>query len=96
VALITKNCIRSASVIADEVSDLMVVNRVLYNRCLKAAQLAEVEAKMKFVKEHPYFSSWQPKLKKQVAFSLTKLKVQYDNYVVKQGSLVNGLYFLLK
>ncbi|ELU16363.1 hypothetical protein CAPTEDRAFT_213577 [Capitella teleta] len=96
VALISKNCIRSASVVADETVDLLVVDRILYNRCLKAAQVADIEAKTAFVKEHPYFCSWPPKVKKQLAYSLTKLRVEYDNCIVKQGRVVSGLFFLLR
>ena len=44
-ALINRNCIRNASIITDETTDLLVVNRELYNRCLKAAQSAELEEK---------------------------------------------------
>ena len=42
-ALINKNCIRNASIIADEKTDVLVVNRELYNRSLKAAQAYELE-----------------------------------------------------
>ncbi|XP_053384694.1 uncharacterized protein LOC123536331 [Mercenaria mercenaria] len=34
-ALINADCVRNASIIADEVTDLIVVNRELYNRSLK-------------------------------------------------------------
>ena len=34
-ALINTDCVRNASIIADELTDLIVVNRDLYNRSLK-------------------------------------------------------------
>lgn len=34
-ALINADCVRNASIIADETTDLIVVNRALYNRSLK-------------------------------------------------------------
>lgn len=34
-ALINADCVRNASIIADEITDLIVVNRDLYNRSLK-------------------------------------------------------------
>ena len=63
-ALISKECIRNASIIADERTDLLVVNRVLYNRSLRAAQVADYEERTKFVQENPLFRAWQPKYKK--------------------------------
>ena len=44
-ALINKDCIRNASIITDEMTDLLVVERDLYDRCLKSAQSAELEQK---------------------------------------------------
>ena len=54
-ALINKNCIRNASIIADEMTDLLIVNRELYNRCLHAAQAAEFEQRTNFVANQPLF-----------------------------------------
>ena len=54
-ALINKNCIRNASIIADETTDLLIVNRELYNRCLHAAQAAEFEQRTSFVANQPLF-----------------------------------------
>ena len=34
-ALINADCVRNASIIADEVTDLLIVNRELYSRSLK-------------------------------------------------------------
>ena len=63
-ALISKECIRNASIITEETTDLLVVNRVLYNRSLRAAQAAEFEERTKFVQDNPLFRYWQPKYKK--------------------------------
>ena len=54
-ALISKNCIRNASIVTDDVTDLVVVYRDLYNRSLRAAHAADVEHRNNFVKEHPFF-----------------------------------------
>ncbi|XP_064635011.1 uncharacterized protein LOC135492444 isoform X2 [Lineus longissimus] len=95
-ALISKSCVRNASIIADEVTDLLVVNRDLYNRSLRAAQIAEFEEKNKFVTENPLFANWQAKFKRQMAMSIVKQKVPYDGYIVKQGDPVIGLYFVIR
>ena len=95
-ALISKDCVRNASIIADETTDLLVVNRDLYNRSLRAAQLAEFEEKSTFVAENPLFSNWQAKYKRQMAMSVVKTKIPYDNYIVKQGEPVTGLFFVVK
>lgn len=39
VALLSENCIRQASIISDEPTDLLVVNRELYNRSLHSSQV---------------------------------------------------------
>lgn len=80
----------------DDITDLVIINRELYNRCLKAAQSAEIEERNRFVREHPFFSSWQPKYKKQMAYSITKVQVDYGNHIVRQGTNVLGLYFIVK
>jgi hypothetical protein len=95
-ALISKTCVRNASIIADDVSDLLVVNRDLYNRSLRAAQIAEFEEKNKFVTENPLFANWQAKFKRQMAMSIVKQKIPYDGCIVKQGDPVVGLFFVLR
>ncbi len=95
-ALINKNCIRNASIIADEPTDMLVVNRVLYNRCLRAAHAAEIEDKMSFVREHPFFQNWQQKHKKQMVYSMKKEVKVFDSTIVKQGEPVSTMYFLRK
>ena len=95
-ALISKDCVRNASIICEETTDLIVVNRELYNRSLKAAQLAEFEEKLNFVADNPFFSNWQQKFKRQMSMSIVKVKVPYDGYIVRQGDPVYGLKFVLR
>ena len=54
-ALVQTNLVRNASVIADQQTDLIVVNRDLYNRSLKAAQQQELAAKAHFVNNFQLF-----------------------------------------
>lgn len=44
-ALLKKNCIRNASIITDGPTQLLIVNRQLYNRCIRESQEKEFMAK---------------------------------------------------
>ncbi|CAH1803174.1 unnamed protein product, partial [Owenia fusiformis] len=96
-ALISKDCIRNASIIATgETVDLLVVHRTLYNRCLKQAQLQEFQEKTEFVNKSPLFSNWQPKHRKHMAMSLEKQNYEYEAHINKQGDSVVGIHFINK
>ena len=95
-ALINPDCIRNASIISEETTDLLVVNRDLYNRSLHSFQAREFEERKRFVEEFPLFSNWQPRYKKQVAMSLRKEKISFEGNIVKQGQAINGVLFLLR
>ena len=60
-ALINKDCVRNASIIADERTDLVVINRDLYNRSIRAVQEADLRARTDFVSNCPLFNSWLPR-----------------------------------
>ncbi|KAL4225729.1 hypothetical protein ACF0H5_016418 [Mactra antiquata] len=94
-ALINADCVRNASIIADEVTDLIIVNRELYDRSLKAFQEKEFNEKKRFVEEYYLFQGWTNKYKKQLAMSLRKEKVCFDDIIIKQGYPIDGLCFLL-
>lgn len=93
-ALINKDCVRNASCISDDVTDLLIVNRDLYNRSLRAHQAQEYADKLRFVSEFPLFSNWQPRFKKMMAMSLKKETLPFESTIVRQGDAVDGLYFL--
>ena len=95
-ALINKDCIRNASIVADERTDLLVVNRELFNRSLCSAQAADFEARTRFANEHPLFKQWPYKHRKQLAMSIRREKLQFDQLIVKQGVNANALFFLIK
>ena len=44
-ALLKKNCVRNATIITDMSTQLLVVNRQLYNRCIRESQEKEFMAK---------------------------------------------------
>lgn len=50
VALISDDNIRTASIVADEKTDLLVVDRALYNRSVKEVLAKEFQEKTNFIK----------------------------------------------
>ncbi|KAF5400620.1 hypothetical protein PHET_05122, partial [Paragonimus heterotremus] len=94
-ALINKDCIRNASIIADCRTDLIVVNRATYNRSLREVHLAEFRRRNDFVDNCPVFNGWLRSMKRQAAMSLQKIQLPYNAVTIRQGDPVNGLMFLL-
>ncbi|CAL1533253.1 unnamed protein product [Lymnaea stagnalis] len=95
-ALINADCVRNATIIADEATDLLSVDRDLYNRSLRAFQTHEFEQRKDFVSNFPMFHSWAPRYKKMMAMSLKKHVLQFEDTIVKQGSSVDGIHFIIK
>ena len=95
-ALINTDCIRNATIIADEKTDLVIVNRDLYKRSLHEFQSKDFEDRKRFVDSHAMFDNWLPKYKKQMAMSLRREKVFFDSTIVRQGAPVDGIMFLLR
>lgn len=93
-ALINKDCIRNASVVADESTDLIVINRDLFNRSLRAPQEYDLQVRENFVKQNELFRSWAPRYRRQAVMSLRREQLQFGMVVVKQGDPVNGLHIL--
>ncbi|XP_033120425.1 uncharacterized protein LOC117119699 [Anneissia japonica] len=94
-ALVQADNVRSASIISDLPTDLIMVNRDLYNRCLKTAQEMQFKEKKEFVGTCSLFSNWTPRQRKIMAMSFTKTRYDYDNTIVKQGEPVRGIFFIL-
>ena len=95
-ALINSSCIRNASIVADEATDLVIVSRELFNRSLGAAQAAEFEERNSFVQGHPFFRNWSPRTKRQLAMSIRKEAFQFDQQMIRQGGEVEYLYFVTR
>lgn len=90
------DCIRNASIVADEKTDLLVIERDLFNRSLKVAQEAELKHRIDFVNRCSLFENWPSKYKKQVSMSLRRETLPFDTPIVKQGAAVDGLCFIVK
>ncbi|CAG5121411.1 unnamed protein product, partial [Candidula unifasciata] len=95
-ALINADCVRNATIIADETTDLLCVDRDLYNRSLRAFQAQEFEQRKEFVRHFRMFQNWAPRYKKMMTFSLKKQTLKFEDTIVKQGSPVDGIYFIIK
>ncbi|XP_046364131.2 uncharacterized protein LOC124140546 isoform X2 [Haliotis rufescens] len=94
-ALIRADSVRNATIIADETTDLLMVNRDLYNRSLHAYQAQEFDKKYGFVDDYPLFSGWNPRYKRMVAMSLVKRSLKFEDTVIKQDTAVDGLHFII-
>ena len=82
--------------ICDDTTDLAVINRQLFDRCLHAAQAQDFDERMNFVRRHDLFAKWAPKHRKQMAMSLRKEAISFSEAIIKQGNQTTELYFLLK
>lgn len=95
VALIKEDCVRTASVVTDENTDLMVVNRALYNRSVRDVLEREFNEKTEFVEKNPLFKHWLPKMKKSMTIALQKETMHYGSPIVRQGQPVENVFFML-
>ncbi|RNA18663.1 cAMP-dependent kinase regulatory subunit [Brachionus plicatilis] len=86
---------RTASIIADETTDLMVVNKALYARCLQAPTLRKLEEKKQFINRSPFFGNWAPKMKKLLSLCLERDIIPYDSYLGIQDESADRIYFII-
>lgn len=96
VALLKEDCIRTATVVADGDTDLVIIDRNLYNRSVKEVLELEYQIKTKFVDESSLFKNWPPKQKKLMVVALKKENAKYGSYLLRQGSVADHMYFLLR
>lgn len=96
IALIKKDCVRTASVVVDEETDLVVINRELYNRSVRETLERDYIEKRNFVIDNPLFKDLAPKNKRQLIICLKKETFQYGNVIVRQGTALDKTYFILE
>jgi hypothetical protein len=96
VALVSDDAVRTATIIAEEETDLLVVDRALYNRAVRDVLAEEFEEKQHFIKTNDLFKSWIPKYKKQLTMAMYKETFPYDSVLVKQGDAVGNIYFIVR
>ncbi|XP_052822735.1 uncharacterized protein LOC106870333 [Octopus bimaculoides] len=95
-ALIKKDCVRIASVVVDEETDLIVIDLELYNRSVRETLERDYIERRKFVLDNPLFKGLAHKTRRQLIISLKKETFQYGNTIVKQGSPLDKTYFILE
>ncbi|XP_041352079.1 uncharacterized protein LOC121370722 [Gigantopelta aegis] len=95
VALIKEDCIRTASVVADEDTDLLVVDRNLYNRSVRDVMEREFNEKTEFVEKNPLFSTWTVKQRRYLSISFKKETVHYGCPITRQGQPASQISFIL-
>ncbi|XP_053403282.1 uncharacterized protein LOC123553732 [Mercenaria mercenaria] len=95
VALLKEDCIRTATVVADGDTDLVIIDRNLYNRSVKDVLEMEYQLKTKFVEENSLFKNWPSKQKKLLVVALKKESAKYGSYLLRQGNIADHMYFLL-
>lgn len=96
VALMSDDCIRTATIIAEVDTDLLVVDRALYTRAVKDVLAKEFEDKVEFIKSNPLFSNWAPRYRKQLSMALYKETFPYETVLVRQGDPVTCIYFIIR
>ncbi|XP_064599688.1 uncharacterized protein LOC135466215 [Liolophura sinensis] len=93
-ALMAEDEVRNATVIADQMTDLLVIGKDLFNRTLRVNEEREYHIRKDFINNSPLFGRWPPQLKRLVEMSLRKETYRFNTVVTKQGDLVRGLFFI--
>ena len=86
---------RTASIIADETTDLMVVNKALYARCLQAPAQRKLNEKQSFINGSQFFGSWPNKMKKLLSLCLERDVIPYDSFLQRQGEVADKICFVI-
>ncbi|XP_060592955.1 uncharacterized protein LOC132747561 isoform X3 [Ruditapes philippinarum] len=95
VALVNKDTFRNASIIANESTDLIVIDQDLFDRSLRAEQEARYAEIRDFIDDHPFFKDMNTKFKKLLEMSLRKERYIFDTNIIRQGDPVTGLHFII-
>lgn len=86
---------RNATAIADELTDLIIINEELYKKSFQVYNL-EWKQKSSFALACPLFLSWPTALKALLIENLKLHKIHFGNRVVEQGHPCNSVYFIAK
>ncbi|KAL5004010.1 hypothetical protein ScPMuIL_017466 [Solemya velum] len=95
IALIKEEYTRTASVVVDEDTDLISVDKSLYIRSVGTVLEEEYRRKNHFVETSQLFATWATKQKKQLVISLKMERHQYGTRLTRQGHAIDYLYFIL-
>ncbi|KAK3769256.1 hypothetical protein RRG08_059881 [Elysia crispata] len=96
VALLRDNCMRTASCITATATDFIVIDRQLYSVSVKEFLEKQYQDKTQFVDRNPLFRQWTPRQRNQLVISMTKIKLGFNERLVRQGRELDGIYFIFK
>ncbi|KAL4222922.1 hypothetical protein ACF0H5_018962 [Mactra antiquata] len=94
-ALVNQDAVRNASIIADEDTDMIVIDRDLFERSLKEEQETRYAEIRTFIDEHPFFKDMNTRFKKLLEMSIRKERYIFDTNIIRQGEPVVGLHFFV-
>ena len=86
---------RNATVIADELAELIIINEELYKKSFHIHNL-EWQKKSSFALACPLFISWPTALKALLIENLKMHTIHFGNRLVEQGYPCNAVYFIAK
>lgn len=86
---------RNATVIADELTELIIIHEELFKKSFNVYNL-EWKKKSRFALACPLFNSWPTALKALLIENLKMHTIQFGNRVVEQGCQCNSVYFIGK
>ena len=86
---------RNATVIADELTELIIVNRELFKQSFQTYDL-EWKEKSSFALTYSLFISWPEALKGLLIENLKMHKISFGNRVVEQGRPCHSIFFIAK
>ncbi|XP_064619664.1 uncharacterized protein LOC135483077 [Lineus longissimus] len=96
VALISKESLRTSSIISDKETHLILVDKELYTSSIQNILSLEFTEKTDFVSNNPLFSNWPHEHRKKLAIALNKDEMDFEDILVKQGDLVEEVYFIIE
>ena len=85
---------RSASVVADEATRLLVITDDVYSRTVGVTLRNDYLRRWRFVNDSSLFRSWTSKMKKQLTSCLRTEHRAYDSVALRQGDPVDYMYFI--
>ncbi|KAH3718329.1 hypothetical protein DPMN_061132 [Dreissena polymorpha] len=95
-ALIYPNRQRNASVIAEERTEVLVISYEIFEATLQDTLEQDLDEKRLFIQTHPFFSKWSFQMQRQLQWSLVRSTHSIGDPVIKQGSKLAGLCFLVR
>lgn len=94
ISMINKNGERSATIIVDQPTVLILIDRDLYTKHLSDKFATEIIHRSSFVATNPLFRSWPSTYRNLLAENLQLRKVGFGDYLVKQGDPLESVYFI--